>query len=428
MPSSKMQWLKLSTALMVFGVGINYEEALTFFDFKGWYIGWFLSIVLLLGRFRLTKNMLFIATAVMFPTVFALLMGNYSDSNKGLFVFVLFTFMMIYARALVRALGQEAIVRIYAKVGVLFSVLIWINELLYVISPAISKSVFGYTEAVGMMTRGQGIFLEPSEAALYLTPALAYFFFKRDWHYSLLVFSAMLMTFSSLTYIAILLCFLLFSLNRKLNFLNFAALNLTIAIVAVAAVATPQIIERFSMLAGVTGNTSIDFQNYNASVASVIMNAVVAKDSLLGSNFIGIGFGNFLYGFNTYAASYFPPGYSGEGLFWNRETGGSLLIRVTAELGVIGIAVVFYLLYSLGKSYASVRQRNRTAHAITAEMRAYIVTAIVMFVISLLRKDSVTNVHLFIFVMGALMNRVDVSRYGKRGAGYRGLLGSAASK
>lgn len=399
---SRNKALQFSLALMILGVGLNYEHFLWVFDFRGWYLGWILSIPFLARYLRLYGSILLFVLALTIPSAIAFAAGSYT-SSKSIFTLAFFLFLLVYAKTLVKVVGHEAIISVYAKLGVVHAIFLILNETIYLASHSLSFAVFGETESMSLVTRATGLFLEPSEAALYLVPALVYYFIKR--HYALfsVIFVAMIATFSSLTYIALVLSLLLAMYLRRASLANLSLSILLVFFIFAAATTSPQIVARVDTIFNVVDAWDLDFNSYNSSIATVLMNSLVAKDSLFGSNFVGIGFGNFEYAFNRYAGDYFPAGYDGEGLFWNRNTGGSLFIRVAAELGGVGIAILVYVLYRLLKAYHAVRRSSidKLAHGVGQQV--YIISSIVIFVICLLRKDSLTNVHLFIFLVGALM-------------------------
>ncbi len=393
------RWLRFSLALMVLGAAIHSEQVFGMFDFRGWYLGLAMSAIVLVGRFRITAPMLLSSLVIVIPSMLALFQGFY-DTWKPFLIFSFFIFLLSYADALVRSLGHEAIIEVFAKACLFHACFVLLNQVLYIVSPERSIQLFGDIDPISFLTRARGLLIEPSEAALYLSPALIYYFLKRDYLQYLIVFLAMVVTFSSLTYMAIALAVVLVILMRRLRPMSAFTLGMVALILFVAAVTSPQIADRVDTIARIDMRDP-DFENYNSSVATILMNSIVAVDSLFGSAFLGVGFGNFEYGFNMYAEQYFPSKYIGEGLFWNRNTGGSLLVRAVAELGLLGLATIGYVLYRLGRAYLALRKFPRDKEGLVAR-QAYVVSAIVVFAICLLRKDSLTNVHMLVLIVGTL--------------------------
>lgn len=403
---SKKKYLEVCLGLMILGVGVNFPGLVGMGDFKGWYVGWLLSVPVLVRHFKIDAALLLLVTAIAIPSALAFWGGAYA-SPKGVFTAGLFVALVIYARSLVEYLGGEVIMRVYAKWGLVLAFFVLLNEMTYIASPALSVTLFGAGEAVSsFVTRASGLFLEPSDAALYLTPPLIYYFMKGQRRWFLVVLLAMLATFSSLTYAAAVLSILLIVYLRA-SAVNFAVSALAAGVVIWAAASSPEIMDRAATVASVVGGTELDFYSYNSSVATIVMNSLVARDALLDTHMLGVGFGNFEHAFNAYAPNYFPEAYSGEGLFWNRATGGSLVIRVTAELGAVGVVIVALVLYRLFRAYYVARRLAWRAPG-RAEAQSFVIATVVIFVICILRKDSLTNIHLFIFLLGALMLPKDV--------------------
>lgn len=300
--------------------------------------------------------------------------------------------------------------RVYANVGLILAGFVILNEILFLAAPALAYAIFGPTEVTGFLTRAKGVFLEPSEAALYLLPPLVYFYLKRRYAPLVTILIATLVTFSGLTYISLSMALLMIIYLDKGKPLKFLLLPIFALLIVLVASSSPQIVQRVDDIVGLNISSEINFREMNSSLATIVMNAMVAMDSLVNSYFLGIGFGNFEYGFNQNAWMHFPAGYvDEEGMFWNRGTGGGLLVRVTAELGVIGLATLAYVLYREIKAYAALRGLPSHGSDNYGDVQAYVITSIVMFVVSLLRKDALTNVHLFIFLAGALMLRTGLA-------------------
>lgn len=401
---SKVKALYLCTALMIIMVSVNFENALGDFDFKGWYIGFLLSIPLVIRNLRLTSSTVSLIIVIAIPSISGFVSGSYV-SFKGLFTSFLFISLVIYARALIVLLGYENLIRLYAKVGLILAIFVILNQCLYIVSPNLSYTIFGVTEITSIFTRAKGLFLEPSEVAIYLTPALVYYSLNRHHKYSSIILVAMIATFSTLVYFAIVLSFLFISYLLRVSASNWARFAIVGALLFAVATTSEQIVSRFDSVARFMSASSIEFEDYNSSIATVIMNSIVAKDSLFDTYFLGMGFGNFEYGFNLFAKNYFPAGYDDTwGLFWNRNTGGNLIIRLTAELGIFGILLMLYVLVRAFKAYFHCRSKGIDGEFVCSRnLQAFIISAVVILLICLLRKDSVTNVHLAIFLVGMLM-------------------------
>ena len=409
--------LRTCLALMVLGASINVTQSLGVFDFRGWYIGFIISLLWLIKYFKLNTSIVLVALGVAIPSLSAYV-GDLYSSPKVIFTIGFFLFLLMYAKAMVDALGYSSIMRIYAYMGLILAGSVIVNEIAFVVTPALSAEVFGQTESLGFLTRATGFLQEPSEAALYLLPPFIYFLQRKKYALLAFILLASLLTFSTLTYSSLAFGFLLIIYMDKRKPLKILLLPLFALGITFVASFSPQIMARVHDVLGLRLFAGVDFRDMDSSLATLVMNAMVAKDSIINSHFLGIGFGNFEYGFNEYAWLHFPPGYvDEEGLFWNRATGGSLLVRVTAELGVIGLVTIAYVLYGQIKAYAFVRGLPRQKMSYYTDVQAYVVTSIGMFSICLLRKDALANVSVFIFLAGALM--LQIRPASSRGSMYR---------
>lgn len=255
-----------------------------------------------------------------------------------------------------------------------------------------------YVRAGSGMLRVNSICLEPSYFAMTMIPALfvsIVTILKRGSFYinkvkSLIIIVSVILSFSSIAYIAILICLLLiFKDIKKSKFLILIAVIIPILAYSVYRY-LPEVRERASNTIGViTGSRKIS--DSHLSVYALASNAYAAGRSFLSSPVFGRGLGSHPLSYDEFIKPGDPstiwykdyPRYPAV----NREDAGSLFLRLLSETGLFGLGLVLYFLF-----------RFRLKEKKLMELQIINNAIFVLFLLQLLRQGHYFYNGLFFFV------------------------------
>lgn len=355
--------LRLSYIFMATLILVACTERLVFwgvlsgFDLRFWHLLLVVNAILLLfkGVMVIPRFVAFLAILLLAHSIFVFAFTGHLGIFTALQL-ILFVSTIILSYSFVKYIGLERCIIAFRLSAIIVSLSIIAENLIYIISGALIY----HTEIVGPFVKARGILTEPSQAALWISPALLITLIQKRKMTSILLLTAIFLSFSSLALIAMLFSILLYATfyakrnNKKLVIAKFI---LPVSILASLAFALPTFQDRIN-----SSILSIDiiasekkeigeYQSLGASVATLALNFEVATESLSDTYGLGVGFGNFRLAFERYASTITNID-SVEGLFYNQTSGGNLLIRSLAELGLLGPLIIIFSSIYLYRNYS----------------------------------------------------------------------------
>jgi hypothetical protein len=280
----------------------------------------------------------------------------------GLFIFTLslFTFISNYRNRI------NDIVYSYYKFSFFLSLFAIVQLLLFLLVSFsfIPQNLFSgrlvtgnkdfVVEIFGVLPRLFGLSTEPSHFAVMLLPSvylvLTNFYLK---NYSInrffnisryIIILAFILSFSVVGYFGFFLIILFYFLNsQKLNFIKFVTL-FVLFIVVIFFIYNSSLSQKVNSL--INSSYDISGTNYTTNdqtAFALLSNLLVAKEGLFSSNFIGTGINSHQLTYNKFITNLFSQDNIPAEL--NKETAGSLFIRITSEFGLLGIFLFFIFLY-----------------------------------------------------------------------------------
>ena len=215
---------------------------------------------------------------------------------------------------------------------------------------AFYSACYGLLQTVFFPSEGRrlvSLFSEPSAFAIVCVPAA--FYYADDWQRNrrhglrlIVLLIANILTFSSLGYLGLMLGGILFGLRYRVGRL------LVPAIVVVAAIITFQQSDMFQMrLADTyTGLAQGDVSNLNESSFGIVANTFITERQFLAHPLLGGGLGSHIVAHDRFiddvpGAFLLPENLRSLGQ-WDAS---SLFLRITSELGLVGLVYAFWFLW-----------------------------------------------------------------------------------
>ena len=349
------------------------------------------------------------------------------------------SFLVFYSA--LKALPVSRLPEIYLWGARLVAWSIVCEQLLHVVAPALAEStlyaVMGKWDGPLGLVRAHGLMMEPSQVALVLPPAIFVCLVQRRLQTALFLVLSTYLTFSGLTYIGLLavaLVYLLIAQGIRWQMVVAGAL------VAALAVAAPPVKERVvatgKAAALIADGQSFDGQAYfealRGSVGSVAVATLVSASAFSRNHMLGTGIG--LLG--TEGERWLESVRSEDTasllkdtkLFAKIDTGGSLVLRVLGEFGVLGV-VIGILGLCLGiSSVRRLRRIVRFDRNWRTDWRLQVVGLFLVLLIPyLVRKDGYLNVYLLLPLAGWFLAARGLGVIGSRRT-FRAMAASPAMK
>lgn len=389
---------------MIFGAfalsGFQVQNLIFGFDFRMWQVP-----LLLIGLILAIKNQLFLSKriivafmAILFHLILIFFcVGSVSTISIIQVFLIVFTTIILYS--VVARLGLKSVLSAYYAAALFLAVALLLESILFLI---FGLNVYS-TGSIGPFIRARGMLTEPSEVSVLIAPAIFIgLVWKKRLQTSVLVISVV-MSFSSLSYLSMLMVFYIYLRFHEKIDLKLAKKSFGLFIVVSLAVLSPNVQERFDqMYSGLEllGDSDADLGSYQelaGSAATLIFNANIAIISLFDTNGLGVGFGAFRNAFDSYANNLVNIS-DVEGLFYNRAGGGSLLIRVTTELGIFGLLWLLYTLLCIHNSFVRLIKRIRFSNEVDSSRVLAIGLSFVILMVYFVRKDMWFSFNLIIFI------------------------------
>jgi hypothetical protein len=268
----------------------------------------------------------------------------------------------------VKYLGADGVVQVYYYCALVFAMSLLIEEAIYIGAPSLRPMLYAILRnngaTVGPLLRASGFLAEPSQAGVLLTPAI-YLAAARQKRSDLTILGfASALTFSSLALMSLVVTALI---TLRLGMWRLKMRWLVIATCMLAGVALlPPIQSRFGALymgvaivASGALPTMRDYLTFGGTVATLVLNALVAVHAVWATHFVGVGFGAFSDAFSLYAGGLIDLTTAGGRLFYSQRGGGSLFVRILAELGVVGAALIVWAISRVNLCVRRVREHSR---------------------------------------------------------------------
>lgn len=320
---------------------VTFPGVLFGFDLRFWYLLLLAGVIILLisNRIYLPIELKYLTLyLIMHSALVFLVVGKLGFFTYLQIMLFLTTTLILYS--LIRYIGLIQALKVFELGAIILSMFIIFEN----IAHALYGINFYATELIGPFVKARGILREPSEAAILISPAILCTLIWKEKLKTIVLVAGVVFSFSALAMISMIAAFglyMVFSFKRGhyISSFFFAVLILGASILVILLIPTFQSRVDSALLApDVVASSDADindYKNLNGSVATLVLNSQVATLSLLSTYGFGVGFGNYRSAFNDFAPSIIDIG-SIEGLFYNRNSGGSLLVRSIAEMGFWG--------------------------------------------------------------------------------------------
>jgi hypothetical protein len=215
---------------------------------------------------------------------------------------------------------------------------------------------YPYDSSAGPLLKVRGLLLEPAHFGGIILPALTYLIihYKKHLYKLLVVSSAIILTFSSVTYIGIL--FMLILIQKKISAFKLifvTAFSILLGLVAYNSVEGFKI--RFDDTTNVLSDSDFNFEGVNLSTYALLSNLYVTTKVFNSNPLTGHGLGSHPLSHALYISD-----LVGTDTFEllglddiNSTDANSFFLRVVSELGLIGLILIFLFLkknYSISNS------------------------------------------------------------------------------
>lgn len=247
----------------------------------------------------------------------------------------------------IRYIGIAGVLRIYYISAIIISLSLLAEELVFLTYPtALSPyyDFFRFAGQIGPFVRATGLLGEPSQAGILVTPALYLCLVRRKYWALALILGATVFTFSTLAFLAALIIAAIFVLTTGLARQKIWLLVISLTLIS-SVFLLPTFQARITPITSapsvlLQGDTELeDFLPLGASFATLAMNSLVAFHAMRDTYLVGSGFGSFQDAYRRYSPLIADVD-SIIGFFYNKIGGGSLLLRIATETGVLGLALV----------------------------------------------------------------------------------------
>lgn len=349
----------------------------------------------------ITKNFMIISILIFLHGFFNIIFGN---NNLQSFLVQYCSILVCYLcfSYVVGEYDSIKIISVYWKTAFIMSLFGVIEILLSLFKVSFNSKVlslfinvsFTYP-VIGPFPRIASLCNEPSFLGYFLAPSvflIIYSLYKRDYSFikfdgkvriiqACIIFIIYLMTFSTVSYIGIIISFVLIFINEK-----FTLKKIMIPIISVICVFSlytmiPDFRMRIDDTYKMFFNDVTNSESVNLSTYTFYANSRVAKESIISTSGFGTGLGSYKFQFDKYNIGSW--GYSNLNL--NREDGNSMLFRIPTELGIIGIISVFlFLVYYAKKSQG--------------KNKIYAMSLATLFLMTILRMGNYTHGGIWLYI------------------------------
>ena len=321
--------------------------------------------VLLRGRVDAPKTFIYV---IGIATVLSMI-GNVAFSVSADYLVsylppILLSFLSYYTYMNESGFNLERLLGKYHHVAFLVSCFAMLQQILHLLGSDAPLFMAQILKSSGPFIGVVGLSSEPSNFAGALAPAVYLSLYRltierKGKAKSLIILVALLMSFSALGYLVIFLSLMILlpsALSRRSLAL---VLSSPLVLVLVFTVANQ---EHFATRlrdtsAVAVGQASLEPGEVNLSTYSLVVNLSIVRQALPENSFLGVGMGAYPVVFDEHIGDFETPVWRDS--LPGRGTATSLLLKVAAELGIVG--VVFALWFLVGN--VDLRQRSYVNHA-----------------------------------------------------------------
>ena len=382
---------------MILLYGLQVDGVLLGYDFRGWYPSFIvLSILTISDRAVISDRNFYLCYCFIFiDSIFAAALLGTGFLNSFFQLCMFFSLVYVAFKCTIY-MGIELIIKCYLLASILLSIAVFIESVLFLISPEIHDAYFKVGEVNWLFVRASGLLGEPSDLALFLPQGLFIALcYRKLWHSVAILFSIILSS-SFLTIIGLIVAILLFLLRESKGKWPISKTIFSIIVGGFLIIAVPSLSDRvLNIIAGydglLGGSIEINFEVMAGTVATIVMNLLVAKSALIETFGIGYGFGNFSLAHSVYFPTFVPRDWDGVNLFYNQKGGGSILIRAATEMGALGVFGLIFVLTKLYQRYSSALINSLQTPGQARVRITYFGLCVITFTVYVIRKDSWFN-------------------------------------
>lgn len=251
----------------------------------------------------------------------------------------------------------------YLKIALIMSLLVIVQQLafilkiekIYDLSWLFKRQLFAKTMEGNL--RASGFFAEPAACATAMTPAMYIAIIDLirknttcyKYHEAVLVLLGYILTYSSVGYISIGIALILLATEYKINHKAWLAIGIMVLVIIALYTKIPSFRIRVDDTLKIIQNGTIG--NENLSSVTITANQKVAYKTFLESHGFGTGIGSYRIDYDKFINQVVNSSFLT--LRLNREDANSLFLRITAELGILGILaiVVFLIKYRVKENF-----------------------------------------------------------------------------
>ncbi|MBB5223568.1 hypothetical protein HNP73_003522 [Amaricoccus macauensis] len=310
----------------------------------------------LFGHILVNGNLRFPASFayMFFLIVFLSVIGSlaFSTPIKYLISYmppIILTFLAYHAYIRDYNFDIERIFRKYYAVAVYFSIFAFVQEAFWLAGSTIlfAWALIGKTS--GSLLGVVGLSSEPSNFAVALMPAVYFALYKilvlrKITLGAVAVIAAQLLTLSALGYMGIIASILLILptlARRRLLFFTLASpfiLYLVISMISVDVFAV-----RFAdTLEVLRDKSALKPYDVNLSTYTLLVNYYITKSAFFDNYYLGTGIGSYYEIYSRYIGGFEVPSYLE--ILPGNNSASSFLLKVTAEMGIVGLALSIFFL------------------------------------------------------------------------------------
>lgn len=262
---------------------------------------------------------------------------------------IILTFLCYFAYIADNHFDVEAIFTKYFAIAVIFSMFGVLQQVFHLIGTDFLFYFANILKKSGPFVGVTGLSSEPSNFAVALMPAAyfalyRFFILKKFGVGSVLVIVALLMSFSALGVLGILISIIIMLPSLIKRRFIFFAISLPFVIYLTYLMLTTEhmLLRLADTIGGITGSVGLNPKDMNLSTYTLAVNFNIVKTAFLDNNMLGTGVGSYFEVFSKYISDYVTPKH--RDTLPGSSSASSLVLKVTAEFGIIGLILLVWLM------------------------------------------------------------------------------------
>lgn len=322
--------------------------------------------ILINGNLRFPISFLYMLFLIVFLSVIGSL--AFSTPIKYLLSYmppIILTFLAYHAYIRDCDFNIDRVFKKYYAVAIYFSIFAFFQEAFWLAGSNIlfAWALIGKTS--GSLLGVVGLSSEPSNFAVALMPAVYFALYKilvlrKITLGAVAVIAAQLLTLSALGYMGIIASILLIlpTLARR-RLLFFTLVSPLILFLVITMISVDVFAVRLTdTLEVLTGKAALKPYVVNLSTYTLLVNYDIAKSAFFDHYYIGTGIGSYFEIYRKYIGGFEVPSYLE--ILPGNSSASSFLLKVTAEMGIVGLALSIFLLVR----FFSLNSSNYINHAL----------------------------------------------------------------